>query len=161
MELIEEAHRNQDQANSKVQAVRMQIVEIEELRIDITASAVLEFEFRVEHPLIIEFITHVEDGPQRIEDIILATIMTKPNFAIAPDRKPFVFPIDLRGRRSHSPDRIECVGRRHDGRRDRIAQFGRQGLDPGFQLGDALIRSGVRRIGFRGCRDPRAEKTSE
>ena len=64
MDFIDEAHRHQNQADPNVRLLFPEVVDGEKLGGDGATSArsgVFEFDFRVEDPVVVEFVADVED----------------------------------------------------------------------------------------------------
>ena len=79
MELVDEAHGNEQQAAAEAELGPVQVVEVGELdrhRTAVRGRGVLVLDLRVEDPAVRELVTEVENRPQKIEAVGLVSGQT-------------------------------------------------------------------------------------
>jgi hypothetical protein len=116
VDLVDEAHRRQQESGPDAEPRREAVVEVGEFdrhRAASLGAAVLELHLGVEQDAVIELVADVDDGPQRIEPVGppggdvtfgLAGEVLVEHLAVATQRNALARLVDLRGRRSEPQD---------------------------------------------------------
>ncbi len=123
VQLVQKAHRDQQQSRPQPHTLRHQPVEVGELerhRSGLVGGAVLELDLGVEEESVAELVTHVDDRPQRVDLVgptgrftVLALVgeVLVQRLAVAADRDASPDAVDLRRRRTQTE--AAAVGARH------------------------------------------------
>ena len=168
VELVDEAHRHQEQAGAGVDLGTDPALEVGELdrhfaALPFARLGVLPLDLRVEEPVVVPLVAEVEDGAQEVELVLPAGVgavvtlrgeALVEHLAVAADRQPLLDGVDLGRRRTEAGGAAAFGGR---GRRalaePHLLELGGQDVDPPRELGDvgrrchrcrAMLRSAIR-----------------
>ena len=152
MNLIDQAHRDQHGADTKIEPALGHVVEGQKLDRNRAASSrarVLEFELGVDQPLIVELITDVEHGPKRIEDVVILDRTAgrlrlghkgfQQDFTVTANAQPLVAVVNLGGSGAEAAEARVLAVFGNSGRRDGIFQLFGEHLDGVLKPADSLF----------------------
>ncbi len=151
MELVDEAHRHQEETRAGVDLGTDPALEVGELDRHLAALpfarlGVLPLDLRVEQPVVVPLVAEVEDRAQEVELVLPAGVdavvalrgeALVEHLAVAADRQPLLDGVDLGRRRTEAGG---AAARRGSCRRalaePHLLELGGQDIDPPRKLGD-------------------------
>ena len=147
VDLIHEAHRDEQKACTKIQLLGMQVIDGQEFGRDRTAAArtpMFKLKLRVKNPLLVVLVSDIENSSQSIKDVILVLIVlvveaAQSHLTVTTDREARFALIDLGGRRAETTKGLQGHLFRHGKDRFKSSHFVGQRFDLGFDGLESLI----------------------